>query len=336
MKLLVLGGTKFVGRHLVEAACAAGHSVTLFNRGQSGAALFPALEQRHGDRRGDLSALASGEWDAVLDTCGYLPSEVERSAALLKDRVGRYVFVSSVSAYASFATPNDEGSPLGVLAPDQAEVVDGTSYGPLKAACEARVQAHFGARALVVRPGLVVGPHDPTQRFTYWPARVAGAADFEPVLVPGRAEDALQCIDARDLAQFILQATVRGLGGAFNVASTPGLWTRGTLMAACAAAAGVQPYWVWGDDQALLGLGAQPWTELPLWLPPADDFAAFMGSSNAAALAAGLQLRPLAQTVADTLAWWRALPAEQQRFDRAGIGREREAELLRGLAAGAA
>jgi len=333
MKLLILGGTQFVGRHLVEAALARGHEPTLFNRGRN-AALFPQLERRVGDRRGDLSALALGEWDAVIDTCGYLPREVEASAALLRGRVGRYLFVSSASVYAGFAAPNDEGSPLGRVEdlPDPAtEVVDGSSYGPLKAACEARVRAHFGAAALLIRPGLIVGPHDPTQRFSYWPARLARAADGEAVLAPGRPDDGLQFIDVRDLAAFALDALTQGLGGAFNALSAPGQWRRDELLQACAAAAGVAPRWVWGGDQPLLDLGLQPWTELPLWLPASGDHAAFMRCDNRAALAAGLRIRPLAQTVADTLAWWRGLPPEQQAFTKAGLAPQREAEALAAL-----
>lgn len=335
MKLLVLGGTQFVGRHFVEAALRAGHELTLFNRGQTAAALFPRLETRHGDRRRDLSALATGSWDAVVDCCGYLPSEVEHSAALLRERAGRYVYISSVSAYASFAQPNGESSPLGVPIDPNTENVDGASYGPLKAACEAVVLRHFAdGRALILRPALVVGPHDPTQRFTYWPARLALSGDAGPVLVPGRPEDALQFIDARDLAEFALQGLASGLAGVFNVATGPGLYTRADLLAACAAAAGRQPPLVWAGDQPLLDLGVKPWVDLPLWLPPDGAYAMLMQCSNAAALAAGLRLRPLAETVADTLAWWRSLPLDSQVFTRAGLAREREAELLAQLRAG--
>ncbi|QPF76556.1 epimerase [Roseateles sp. DAIF2] len=314
---------------MVEAALARGHDLTLFNRGRTAGALFPQLERRRGDRRLDLSALAEGQWDAVLDCCGYLPREVEASAALLAGRVGRYLYISSISAYASFATPNDEGSPLGVLSDPATEVVDGASYGPLKAACEAPVRRHLGPdRALILRPGLVVGPHDPTQRFSYWPARVARARDAEPVLVPGRADDALQGIDARDLAAFALDALERGLGGTFNVVSGPGQWRRGALLQACAAAAGVAPRWAWADEAWLQAAQVKPWTELPLWLPAQGEYAAFMHTATERALAAGLRIRPLAETVADTLAWWRGLPEGEQGFSKAGLSPAREAELL--------
>lgn len=331
MKILILGGTQFVGRHLVEAAQAAGHELTLFNRGHTAATLFPDLELRRGDRRSDLSALAQGTWDAVVDACGYLPGEVERSAVLLRGRVGRYVFISSVSAYASFEQPNEEASPLGVLQEPETEIIDGTSYGPLKAACEQRVLANFPGQALIIRPGLVVGPHDPTQRFSYWPVRVAQAHEGEPVLVPGRPDDALQCIDARDLAVFVLRLVEQGAGGVFNALSAPGQFRRADLLAACVAAAGRQPCWVWGADQALLDLGVRPWNDLPLWLPPDGEYRAFMQSANTRALAAGLTLRPLVETAVDTLAWWRGLPMDQQGFSKAGLSREREAALLAAL-----
>lgn len=335
MRLLVLGGTRFVGRHIVEAALARGHELTLFNRGQSGAALFQAVEQRLGDRRADLSALAEGEWDAVIDTCGYLPREVEASAALLRGRVGRYLFVSSISAYASFAQPNHEDAPLGMLSDPTTEIVDGETYGPLKAACEARVAAQFGAaHSLIVRPGLVVGPHDPTQRFTYWPARVARAAPGEAVLVPDCLDAGLQFIDARDLAAFALDALEQGRSGAFNAVAAPAQWRWAELLAACVQAAGLgetPPRWLRASAQELSALQVKPWQDLPLWIPAEGDHAAFMRSDNARALAAGLCIRPLQQTVADTLAWWRGLPPDEQVFGKAGLSAEREARLIEAL-----
>lgn len=333
MRILVIGGTQFVGRHLVEAALARGHELTLFNRGQTAAALFPQLECRRGDRRSDLSALATGEWDAVIDSCGYLPREVAASASLLDARVGRYVFISSVSAYASFDAPNHEGSALGVLADPDTETVDGASYGPLKAACEAALARHVGERALLIRPGLVVGPHDPTQRFSYWPARVSRCAAGEAVLAPGRADEGLQFIDARDLARFTLSLLERGASGAYNAVAAPGQWTRGELLQTCAQVAGVAPRWVWAESETLQALGVKPWIDLPLWLPPSGEYASFMAIDKRKALGAGLQIRPLAETVADTLHWWRSLPPEQQRFERAGLSPAREAELLAALPA---
>jgi 2'-hydroxyisoflavone reductase len=326
MKLLVVGGTRFFGRHLVEQAAARGDEVTVFTRGQSGG-VPPGVEHRIGDRRADLSALGAGTWDAVVDTCGYLPSEVDALAARLRGRVRRYLFVSSVSVYASSTVGNSEGDALGVIDDPGTTTVDGRTYGPLKALCEAAVQRHFGSAATVLRPGLIVGPFDPTQRFTYWPARIARARDGEPVLVPGRPEDPLQVIDARDLAAFALALIDGGHGGAFNAVSEAFTWA--DLLAACASAAGVQPAWAWRPVAELQALGIEPWSDLPLALPDDAEHRGFMRTDVRRALAAGLRTRPLTETVADTLAWWRALPDQQQVFDKAGLAPEREAEALR-------
>lgn len=329
MKLLVIGGGRFVGRHIVAAALARGDAVTLFNRGRS--APPPGVRQVTGDRRGDLTALAAAVeagTDAVIDCCGYLPSEVARMAALLEGRVGCYAFVSSVSVYAGFARPNDESSPLGTIDDPDTEVIDGRTYGPLKALCEAEVRRRFGDRALLLRPGLVVGPHDPTGRFTYWPARVADAADGEAVLAPGTPDDPLQFIDARDFAAFTLQAIARGIAGAYNVVTPPGAHTIGGLLAACAAAAGTRPRWAWLDADRIAAAGLAPWADLPAWLPPRGDEAAFAATDDRAARAAGLVTRPLAATVADTLAWLQALPPQARAAAVAGLARERERQAL--------
>jgi 2'-hydroxyisoflavone reductase len=325
MRLLVIGGTRFVGRHLVDAALARGDAVTLFNRGQSGSAPAGA-EQRIGDRRGDLSALAEGEWDAVVDTCGYLPREVAAMAAALRGRVGRYVFVSSVSVYASTSAGNTEDDPLATIDDPDTEVVDGRTYGALKARCEAALTDALGARATVVRPGLIVGPHDPTQRFTWWPARLARAADGEPVLAPGRPDAPVQWIDARDLAAFLLRLIDDDRGGVFNAVGEP--VTMAALLQACAEAAGVRPDLQWVDMATLQARGLQPWSDLPLALPDDAGHAGFMRTVAARARAAGLQTRPLMKTVVDTLAWWRSLPPAVQAFDRAGLSPARERQAL--------
>lgn len=328
MNLLIVGGTRFYGRHLVELAAARGDRVTVFTRGRSGG-VPPGVEHLLGDRRADLSALADGTWDAVVDTCGFLPSEVDRLAALLRDRAGCYVFVSSLSVYASNLRGNAEGDPVGTIDDPDTEIVDGRTYGPLKALCEAAARRHCGERTLVLRPGLIVGPHDPTQRFTYWPARLGRAHDGEPVLAPGRPDDPVQVIDARDLAAFTLALLDRGTCGTFNAVGEPA--TMGALMAACASAAGVRPHWRWIPMATLQAQGLQPWSDLPVALPDDDEHRGFMRTDVRRAVAAGLRTRPLRDTVADTLAWWRTLPAAQQVFDKAGLAPEREAELLRNL-----
>ncbi len=336
MKLLVIGGSQFVGRHLVQAACARGDAVSVFNRGQTPAVLPPGVQHLRGDRRRDLSALAGQSWDAVVDRCGYLPGEVAQMADVLTHQVGRYAFVSSVSAYASFAQPNDEDCPLGHIDDGDTEVVEGRTYGPLKALCELALVQRLGAqRALIIRPGLIVGPQDPTQRFTWWPVRVAQAlADGQPLLAAAPADAALQFIDARDLAAFILKALDAQLSGPFNAIAPAGFVRFDSLLQACAVAAGGTgvPHIVWADAQALLGQQVKPWADLPLWLPAEGEYAAFMASDVRRALAAGLHIRPLAQTVVDTLAWWRSLPADQQAFSKAGMTPEREAAVLAELA----
>jgi 2'-hydroxyisoflavone reductase len=335
MDLLIIGGSRFLGRHLVDAALARGDRVTLFNRGQSGPA--PAgVATLQGDRKSQLQSLTESgrRWDAVVDTCGYLPGDVARMADALAGRVGRYLFVSSISAYASAALPTAEDAPLGHIDDADTQAIDGRSYGPLKALCEAAVRRRLGdAASILVRPGLIVGPHDPTERFTWWPARLARAADDGlPVLVPGAPQRPLQAIHARDLADWMLGLIDSGASGAFNATSPPGAASWGDLIAACAQAAGVQPRLCWVDDAHLLGQGIEPWKDLPLWLPAegpyAAEHAAFMAVPTARAQATGLRCRPLIDTVADTLSWWRALPAERRAFAQTGLAPEREAALL--------
>jgi 2'-hydroxyisoflavone reductase len=329
MKVLVIGGGQFVGRHFLQAALARGHQVTAFNRGLTAPQPLAGVTHLQGDRKGDLSALHAGRWDAVVDTCGYLPRDVARTADALRGRVERYLFVSSVSVYADFATPNHEDSPLGTIDDVDTDVVDARTYGPLKALCErSLLQGFNSASTLIVRPGLVVGPHDATQRFTYWPARIGRADDGEAVLVPGAPQHPIQCIDARDLAAFMLDCIEAGRTGRFNAASPSAQWTMGELLATCARVAKCAPQWRWADAAVLASLGLKPWNDMPLWLEPQGEYAAFAHTDVSAALAAGLHIRPLADTVADTLTWYRSLPTEAQAFTKAGLSPEREAAAL--------
>lgn len=217
---------------------------------------------------------------------------------------------------------------MGAIDDVDTEVVDGRTYGPLTALCEAAVTARFGERALLIRPGLIVGPHDPTQRFTYWPARIGRAADGEAVLAPGAPSDEIQVIDVRDLVAFMLCAIDAGRSGPFNLSSAPHTLTVQTLLDACAAAAQCRPRWVWATEADLERCGLSAWTDLPAWVPASGEHAAFALADTRAALAAGLAIRPIAQTVADTLAWYLRLPAEQQAFTKAGLSPEREAAAL--------
>jgi 2'-hydroxyisoflavone reductase len=331
MKLLFIGGTKFLGRHAVEAALARGHQVTLFNRGQQNPGLFPEAEHLVGDRDGGLDVLGGGEWDAVVDTCGYVPRVVRASARLLAERVGLYVFVSSISVYADHTNPRDENAPLGTLT-EETEEVTGDSYGPLKALCERAAEEETGGRALVVRSGLIVGPHDPTMRFSYWTRRVAQGGE---VLAPGDPERLVQFIDARDLGEWMIRMAEEGRAGVFNASGRP--LSFGRFLEECRAASESDARFTWVDDEFLLAQGVEPWSHLPLWLPYSDEqFRYFQEAICERAFAAGLSFRPLAETIRDTLAWQRAQPDGGGATPRAGvpvpdhsISRERESELLR-------
>ncbi len=311
MNLLLLGGTRFVGRHIAELATRRGHAVTTFTRGRE--PLSPhAVRALVGDRdpriSTGLAALEGHAFDAVVDLSGYVPRVVGASADLLAQHVRRYVFVSSVSAYADLSRPGaDEMAPLATLAdPHTEDVVP--NYGGLKAACEARVQSTFGPRATIVRPGLVVGPLDATDRFGYWVARFVHPAllgDRGPdAIVPAPPSRALQFVDARDLAAFIVDLVERDVGGVFNAVSPPGHWTFGALADALCGATHAPPHVAWVEDDVLVAQRVQAWTGLPLWLPASEpDHAGFMQVSTARAQAEGLATRPLAQTIADTAQW---------------------------------
>lgn len=318
MQILVLGGTVFLGRAVVETALADGHDVTTFTRGRSNPTLFDgSVAARIGDRRNDLGALDTGTWDLVIDCSGYFPEDVRASASLLRARAGAYVFVSSISVYDDTLAPGaDEDAPVSLLRDAPADEITGESYGALKALCEAAAASVFGDRALTVRPGLIVGPHDPTDRFTYWPRRLAVSGD---VLVPGTGDARAQVIDVRDLARFLISAGAAGASGTMN--ATGPITPFRDVVAACATGA-VTPVWV--DEAFLLEQGVQPWMEVPLWLPEGDD--AMMQVSSARATAAGLTCRPLRETALDTLAWAQTLPAD--RPARAGLSPSREAALL--------
>lgn len=282
MRLLVLGGTRFVGRAVVDAALAAGHSVTLFNRGQTAPDLYPEVETVIGDRTSDLSSLAGRRFDTVIDCAGYDPAVVGLSVAALRDAVDRYVFVSSVSVYADQSVPAAEDAP--VLSDD--------SYGGRKAACEQVVLSVFGPRALIARPGLIVGPHDPTERFPYWPRRLARGGR---VLAPGAPTDPMQFIDVRDLARFLV-STSPSPSGVFNVVRTPLPFA--DLLSAMDPAADL----TWVPTADLLAAGVDPWMGVPLWIGDPSWSAANL-VDNTRALAAGLTTRPPAETAADVLAW---------------------------------
>ena len=317
MKLLVLGGTIFVGRHFVEAAAKAGHRITLLHRGQTAPGLFPRLENVLGDRRKDLAKLGDGPWDAVVDFCGYHSAEVRETAEYFGRRTGRYVFISTVSVYRDRGAGRlDEAAAL--LDPIESEggAFVAESYGGRKVACERAARDAFGERALIVRPGLVVGPFDPTDRFTYWPSRVARGGK---TLAPGDPERRVQFIDARDLAEWTVRAIESGLQGAYN-ANGAGVSMR-EILDTCRAATAGDATFAWVADAVLEKAGVQPYTELPLWIPGQHD-----SFDSSAAVRRGLRYRPLRDTVLDTWRWDQTRAAGAPR--RNGLPPQREAQLL--------
>lgn len=324
--ILILGGTNFIGPHIVEAARARGHAVTVFNRGRTAPGLLPGVEELRGDRdAGDLAALAGRRWDAVIDTSGYVPRVVRQSTELLAPSVGRYVFVSSISVYARTDTQgSDEGAPLAALTDPGSEDVR-AHYGALKALCERAVEAALPGRAAAIRAGLIVGPRDTTDRFTYWPVRAARGGD---ALAPGDGTDPVQFVDARDLAAWMVQLIERGCTGAYNATGPAGRLTMAEMLDACGAVAGEGLRWTWVDAGFLEARGVAAWSDLPVWIPATPEMRGFATVDCRRAIADGLRFRPLAETVRDTLAWWNGLPAERRAHPRAGLPADREAAVL--------
>ena len=316
MQILILGGTKFVGRDVVETALARGHEVTLFNRGRTNPELFPEVERLRGDRDDDLGAVAGRSFDAVVDTSGYVPRIVGETIDALGD-VGHYTFVSTMSVYPEDGLAHDEDAQVAHLE-KATEEVDLASYGPLKALCEDVVRDRANA-AFIPRPGLIVGPWDPTGRFTYWPERIAAGG---AVLAPAPPDQPVQVIDARDLADWIVAAAEQGLTGTYNAISP---WFKlVALLETCGGVAASHPELVWVDGGFLVEHDVGSWMELPLWVGPEEDD--FMRSPSDRALANGLRIRPLEETVRDTLEWVRAglSPSEPP----AGLAREKEQRVL--------
>lgn len=325
MKILIIGGTQFVGRHLAEAALARGHELTLFNRGQHSAGLFPDAEHLRGDRDGDgLNVLRDRTWDTVIDTCGYVPRIVKQSAELLAGSASRYVFISTISVYADFKTPGlDENSPLGMMADPSIEDINGETYGPLKVLCEQAVEAALPGRSLIIRPGFIVGPYDPTDRFAYWPHRVNLGGD---VLAPGTPDQPVQVIDARDLAEWTLLMMEQDVTGIYNATGPDYTLTLGKILETCRAVSGSGARLTWVPDAFLKDNDADSTSLLPFYISSSADMPGLMTASIAKAAAAGLTFRSLSVTVQDTLAWDKTRPADAPR--KVGMPLERERELL--------
>jgi 2'-hydroxyisoflavone reductase len=342
LRILILGGTGFIGPHEVAYALARGHRLTLFNRGRSPHAWPGAVEELTGDRNtGDLGALAKGEWDVCIDNPTTLPFWVRDAGRALQGRVGHYIFISTISVYASNDKPADETAPLAPYAgkdpmAETAATLDASNrglYGPLKALSEAEAQKQFPGRTTIVRPGLISGPGDETDRFTYWPVRLARGG---PVLAPGDGSDPVQLIDARDLAEWTIRLAESGTTGIFNATGPAHALTMARFLAQVGQGVDVQPQLVWAPTAFLDAHKVSAWSDMPVWVPGTGDTEGFARRSIARALAAGLTFRPLPQTAGDTLAWFRTQPADRQAKLRAGLAPAREAELLADLNAGGA
>ncbi|HSP22066.1 MAG TPA: SDR family oxidoreductase [Planococcus sp. (in: firmicutes)] len=332
MKILILGGTRFLGRFIAETAIQRGHDVTLFNRGKENTDLFPEAEKLIGDRNGDLKALEGRTWDAVIDTCGFVPRAVRESAGLLAGHAGHYTFISSASVYDDLENPGiDENHPVSHMSLGEAEeMTKGTAgpmnneyYGELKFLCEEEVAHIFPEHSLIVRPGLIVGPYDFTGRFSYWVNRIAKGGE---VLAPGRKDKQIQFIDVRDLAEWIVNMVEKNVAGTFNATGPESALTMEGLLEECLAAVEGDAELMWVDEAFLLANDVGYWSELPLWIPDREKMEGFLTLDIRKALGAGLEFRPLSETIRDTHVW------ESKHADagrKAGLDPDKEKAVLK-------
>jgi len=335
LKVLILGGTGFIGPHFVDALTAGGHKITLFNRGKRDPEVKPGIEQLLGDRNGQIDALKGRDWDVVIDNSGYTPSQVKATAELLKDHVKSYIFISSIAVYADFAKAGvDEDYKLAELKDPTTEVVNGETYGGLKVLCERVVETTYGKRATIIRPTYIAGPGDHTDRFTYWPVRVSKGGQM---LAPGTPSDPFQYIDVRDLAGFIRTCVEKNVNGKFNLCGPQGAVTMGSLLDEAKRITNADTTFLWATPEFLeaneiIGEKAKG-NFMPIWQPPKGDQAGLLLVSPARAVKKGLKFRSLETTIRDTLEWQKTRPADKQAL-KAGLTMEREAELLASLSKG--
>ena len=324
MRILVLGGTGFIGPHLVRFALERGHTVTLFNRGRTNTHLFPDVEKLVGDRNDNLSALEGRRWDAVIDNSGYTPQQVGMSVKLLKDACDQYLFTSTRSVYTDFTQAvMDEDAPLG---PKDIPESEWDGYGPNKVLAERAVQEGFGARTLITRPPVIVGPGDRSDRFTYWVDRIDDGGD---ILVQGDPTDPLQFIDVRDLSEFYIHLLEHSITGIYNTEGPGSALNTAGLVHGIKGITSTPSTFHWVDWDFLIGEGEVAQRTLAFWQPPRGRYLNYGLTDNRRAIARGLKFRPLAKIAADTLDWHRKRSAAQQQNLRAGLSRDREAELLR-------
>lgn len=324
LKILILGGTGYIGPHMVREALRRGHDVSLFNRGRTDDDMFPDLQTFIGDRNNQLDALKGHEWDAVIDNSGYVPRHVADSARLLSDAASHYLFVSSISAYASFRVANHEDSPLATMPDESVEEVTGETYGPMKALCEKMAATEFGEdRLTVLRPTYICGPGDRTDRYTYWPVRTMRGGEM---LWPGSPSDPIQIIDVRDLANFTVDCVEQRITGIYNTVTPPGAFTMGDLLDDSVAVTGADMTPVWVTAALLEEHDALQ--HIPIWSSTEGEESKAALVSGERSFAKGMKNRPTRETARDTIAWWKSLPEERTAELRAGLSPEKEAELL--------
>lgn len=337
LKLLILGGTSFLGPHTVRRAVERGHEMTLFNRGKTRPELFPDLEKLRGDRdENDLEALKGRQWDAVIDTSAYVPGHVEQSASLLKEGLKQYVMISSVSAFADHATPYyDETAPVAHV-PEEV-VAEATKirilfpkymqhYGGMKALCEQAAEKVLPGKVTNIRPGLISGPGDPSDRFSYWPIRIERGGE---VLAPGDGTDPIQIIDVRDLAEWIIYCIENSVMGLYSAVTPAGRFNMAEMLYGIKAAMTTDARFTWVPEEFLDTFEIRAWAEMPVWIPAHGETAGFHLVKSDAAVANGLKFRPLADTATATVEWNKTRSEERQANLRAGITAEREAEVLK-------
>jgi 2'-hydroxyisoflavone reductase len=334
LRILILGGTGFTGPNQVQYALSRGHKVTVFNRGKTRPGELPeGVEQLIGDRNGQLDALKDRKWDVVIDNPTSVPVWVRDVAQVLKGNVDRYVFISTISVYADNSKPNDETGALAKY--EGADAMKETRdsliaskfalYGPLKTLCEAEAEKWFPKKTLIIRPGLIVGPDDQTDRFTYWPVRIDRGGE---VLAPGDPKDPVQFIDARDLAEWTIRMVEQGETGIYNATGPATELSVGEMLGQIKTALKSDAKFTFGTAEFLEAQKVSPWSDMPVWVPSKGEEGGLSRTSIKRALGKGLTFRPLPDTARDTLAWFKTLPAERQATLKAGLTPEREAEVL--------
>jgi 2'-hydroxyisoflavone reductase len=326
ISILILGGTGFIGPHMVRSAQARGHVITLFNRGKTNTHLFPEVEKLKGDRENDLESLKGRKWDVVIDNSAIRPWWVRDSAQLLKHSVDRYLFTSTRSTYADFSEIGmDENSPQYDPDPTAVDERRRLGYGQDKVLCEREARKAFGDRTLIVRPGLIVGPGDNTDRFTYWPVRIDRGGE---VLAPGDPENGVMFIDVRDLAEWYIRLIENGNTGSYNALGPQAPLSFAEFLYGCRGVTNANVSFTWVDTNFLLDRELRPYREFPCWMPAEGDRLGFQRFDLFKPLAAGLTYRPLAVTAFDTLEWYKSLPDERTAELKAGISAKREFEVL--------